>query len=62
MTAAHRSAILAERPDLADRILLLSPTGADVSDPIGGSLNDYAACEEEIARHVRTLVEAIDVS
>jgi protein-tyrosine phosphatase len=62
MTAAHRSAILAERPDLADRILLLSPTGADVSDPIGGSLNDYAACEEEIARHVRSLVEAIDVS
>ena len=48
MTRSHRQAILAQWPGLVDRVKLLSPAGNDVSDPIGGPLEVYQQCAEQI--------------
>lgn len=49
MTASHRDGILSSRPDVADRVELLSPKGFDISDPIGMGHDVYEQCYEEIA-------------
>ena len=59
MTRAHRQAILGERPDLADRVHLLSFEQTDVSDPIGAGRSAYEACKLEIQRSVEELVARI---
>lgn len=55
MTWSHRQAILAERPDLTERVQLLSPEKSDVSDPIGAGRAAYEACKQEIQRYVEAL-------
>jgi L-threonylcarbamoyladenylate synthase len=59
MTQQHRQAILEERPDLLDRVHLLSAAGQDVSDPIGSGRAAYVACRDEIESHLRRLVETL---
>ncbi|QGQ22758.1 hypothetical protein F1728_08740 [Gimesia benthica] len=56
MTQGHRSAILAERPDLAETVRLLSPNGKDISDPIGGGYQCYVDCKQEIENCLKTIV------
>ncbi len=59
MTRQHRQAILDERPDLEHRVFLLSAEGNDISDPIGSGREAYETCRDEIARHLRVIVEQI---
>lgn len=59
MTRSHRQAILAERPDLSERVQLLSPEKTDVSDPIGAGRAAYEACQQEIQRYVDALAARI---
>jgi protein-tyrosine phosphatase len=47
MTRSHRDAIVAQWPDAEPRIHVLSP-GSDISDPIGGPLDLYRRCAEQI--------------
>lgn len=56
MTRRHRDMILDARPDLADRVELLSRDGRDVVDPIGGGPDDYEACRAEIEREVARIL------
>jgi protein-tyrosine phosphatase len=60
MTRGHRESILSCRPDLAERVELLSGEGHDISDPIGGGVRDYEECAREIETHVRRIVEKIE--
>lgn len=53
MTHGHRRILEEWMPDLADRIDLLDPAGADVEDPIGGSPDVYRAA----ARRIRECLE-----
>lgn len=48
MSRSHRSAILAEWPEAADRTRLLCRDLSDVSDPIGGSADQYRRCAAQI--------------
>lgn len=48
MTRAQRQAIAREWPQAAERCKTLSLTGADISDPIGGPLERYQRCAEQI--------------
>ncbi|MFO1019323.1 MAG: Sua5/YciO/YrdC/YwlC family protein [Planctomycetales bacterium] len=57
MTRSHRDHILWEYPELSQTVKLLSREEQDITDPIGGTLEDYASCAEEIARHVRMIAE-----
>lgn len=59
MTNRHRQALQEARPDLADRIHLLERSGADIADPIGGTLDDYRCCAEQIAENLRLLIDEL---
>ena len=56
MTQGHRNAILTQRPDLSEKIKLLSPEGKDISDPIGGGMRYYVECANEIQRSLEVLI------
>jgi protein-tyrosine phosphatase len=59
MTAAHRAAILAEHPELRDRVRLLSGAESDVSDPVGLGRIAYEQCHAEIAAEVARVVDQL---
>ena len=61
MTSAHRAAILANWPDAADRVTSLCKEGQDVSDPIGGSLEVYKACADQIKSAIQQRVDELDM-
>lgn len=51
MTGDHKEAVLADFPDHADKVYLLSEMvgeSFDIADPIGGSIEDYRETFEEI--------------
>src|SRR5690606_10526873 len=48
MTRSHREAILAHFPDAAPRVHIISRGRGDVSDPIGGPLEMYRRCAEQL--------------
>ncbi len=60
MTNSHKDSILYARPDVADRVLLLSREEADIPDPIGGSRQDYESCGGEIARHLEVILNTLE--
>lgn len=62
MTRQHRDALLGAYPELSGKVRMLSPSGRDVSDPIGGGPEDYARCRDEIAGYLKTLIEQIETS
>lgn len=62
MTAAHRAAILAQFPDLADRVWMLSPGGRDVIDPIGGSQETYRRCAAQIREHLQSRIDTLGLA
>ncbi|MEC8651728.1 MAG: Sua5/YciO/YrdC/YwlC family protein [Planctomycetota bacterium] len=49
----HRRALLAQAPELAERVELLRPDGGDIADPFGGDLDVYRTVRDEIAAAVR---------
>jgi len=59
MTAAHRAAILAQFPDAAGRVSMLSPDRQDVLDPIGGPLTTYRRCAEQIRGHLAARIDTL---
>jgi len=59
MTKSHRSAILDSHPELADRVQVLGRDGKDVSDPIGGGMNEYAACAASIEKQLAKILDDI---
>lgn len=60
MTQSHRDSILFARPDVAERVSLLSTLEADIADPIGGGWKEYVTCGEEIARHLQALLDQLE--
>lgn len=48
MTEHHRSHVVRELPDLADRVELLDPFGHPVPDPYGMDLDSYRAARDQI--------------
>jgi tRNA threonylcarbamoyl adenosine modification protein (Sua5/YciO/YrdC/YwlC family) len=49
MTRSHRHAILQEWPEAASRVHLICRSGGDVADPIGGPVEGYRRCADQIA-------------
>jgi len=61
MTGEHRRFILRDFPAVGDRVFLIKSFGtskvpADVSDPYGGSMNDYKQIRDEIDRALSDLI------
>jgi len=61
MTRDHRESILATRPDLSNRVELLSRDGEDIADPLGAGIGEYEKCERQIERHLRAILEEIEI-
>ena len=61
MTRAQRERIVADWPDAAERTRVLSASGTDIPDPIGGPLERYQRCAEQIQNEVRTQLGQLDL-
>lgn len=61
MTRGHRNAILAQRPDLADRVQVLAPDGSDVPDPIGGGMEEYRRCQHAIESYLEHVISRLSL-
>jgi protein-tyrosine phosphatase len=57
MTRSHREVILQHFPDAGPRVHLLSRGGADVADPIGGPIELYRRCADEIDGYIADWIE-----
>ncbi len=61
MTQSHLRAILAQWPDVAGRLQTLNPSGEDILDPIGGSVERYQRCAKEIETHLRARIKEFEL-
>ena len=61
MTRSHREMLLAQWPEAASRTHLLCVDGRDVTDPIGGSREIYAACAKQIDAALAERVSELDI-
>ena len=59
MTDRHRRVLTDARPDLADRFHLLNRTGHDIADPIGGTLDDYRYCAQQICENLQLWIDEL---
>jgi tRNA threonylcarbamoyl adenosine modification protein (Sua5/YciO/YrdC/YwlC family) len=60
MTQGHKHSIQAARPDISDRLDLLSREKVDISDPIGGGIKEYEICEQEIEKQIIAILDQIN--
>ena len=61
MTRHHRDAIVAARPDVANRVEPLSRDGSDIADPMGGSMADYQVAQRQIEEQLQAILQNIRV-
>ncbi|MEQ9409085.1 MAG: low molecular weight protein arginine phosphatase [Fuerstiella sp.] len=59
MTSSHLSVLQNARPDLARKMRLLRDDGRGISDPIGGDIEDYRGCADEITSCLETILDDI---
>lgn len=59
MTHSHEAAMIEVWPEVGPRVKLLDAAGRDISDPIGGSLDVYRQCLEQIEAGVRHHADAL---
>jgi len=62
MTNGHKAGLLSHWPEASDRTSVLCPDGRDVSDPIGGPLELYSRCAEQIDKALESRVADMDLS
>ncbi|MFM9068390.1 MAG: Sua5/YciO/YrdC/YwlC family protein [Planctomycetota bacterium] len=62
MTRGHRQVLLGQWPEVASRVRLLHRGNGDVSDPIGGSVEVYRRCAEQIDAQLENWMREIDWS
>lgn len=62
MTRGHRAAILAAWPDMANCVHTLRHDGGDIADPVGGSLELYEQCAQQIAGELDRWVSELEDS
>ncbi len=61
MTRAHRQAILAQWPEASGRVHLLNLDGQDISDPIGGPVELYRRCAEQIKGELEQRINDLEI-
>jgi tRNA threonylcarbamoyl adenosine modification protein (Sua5/YciO/YrdC/YwlC family) len=61
MTRGHRDAIVEAWPDAEPRVHLISRGRGDVSDPIGGPLDLYRRCAEQLDGYLQEWAEELPV-
>lgn len=59
MTRGHLDILQNARPDLADKIRTLRSDGRGISDPIGGGIDEYRDCANEITSCLEEILDDI---
>jgi protein-tyrosine phosphatase len=59
LTKGHAMRLIDLVPEAKSKVFLLDPQGHDVSDPIGGTLDDYVECATLLRSHVQDRVKEI---
>ncbi|MBP85400.1 MAG: threonylcarbamoyl-AMP synthase [Planctomycetaceae bacterium] len=62
LTRGHREAIVGQWPDAAERVKLLCGDGSNVADPIGGPIELYRRCADQIDANLGAWLDEIDFS
>jgi protein-tyrosine phosphatase len=62
LTNGHRNAIVSRWPHLEKRTFTVRRDNGDISDPIGGSVETYRACAEQIRENLVHWADEIDLS
>jgi protein-tyrosine phosphatase len=61
MTGGHRDAVLAQWPEAAEKTAPLRRDGGDVSDPVGGALQEYTECANQVDAHLEQWIDQFDL-
>ncbi len=61
MTRSHRQAIVAQWPEAAGRVHVLSRDESDIADPIGGPVEFYERCAAQIKAELAARIADLDV-
>ena len=61
MTQSHRQAILSHWPNVSSRTQLLCRDGSNVVDPIGGTVEQYRACADQLEEELRHRLDELDL-
>lgn len=61
MTRSQRAAIIGQWPQAAERCRVLSSHGGDISDPIGGPVERYQRCAEQIQAELKARVDELEL-
>jgi tRNA threonylcarbamoyl adenosine modification protein (Sua5/YciO/YrdC/YwlC family) len=61
MTASHRQAITARWPEAAARTAVLGRNQSDIADPIGGPLEYYEKCAQQIKAELEHRISDLDL-
>jgi tRNA threonylcarbamoyl adenosine modification protein (Sua5/YciO/YrdC/YwlC family) len=61
MTRPHRQAIISNWPESAARVRLLRDDEGDIADPIGGAIDVYRACAQQINAELAKLVKQLEL-
>lgn len=59
MTRSHRESILSYWPDADTRLFVLRTDGGDITDPYGGSLEQYQRCANQIEDELEKRIDEI---
>jgi len=62
MTSNHRQAILSRWPQVSSKTFCLAPTGGEVSDPYGGTVDAYRKCADLIDQFLDNWIEKLDTN
>ena len=62
MTHGHRETILSQWPSAAPRCELVCRDQSEVADPMGGTLDDYRRCAQQIDRQLELWMSTMDFS
>ena len=61
MTQSHRQAIVAQWPGAAERTVMLCADGSDITDPIGGPLERYGRCADQIEAELKAKLDTLEL-
>jgi protein-tyrosine phosphatase len=61
MTRSHRQALVSQWPEAAARASVLSRSGGDISDPIGGTQDLYFRCAEQIKSELEARLAELEI-
>jgi protein-tyrosine phosphatase len=59
MTQSHRQAVVAQWPGAAERVRVLASDGSDISDPIGGPVERYQRCAQQLEAELKARLDEL---